>query len=229
MAKKGQDVTDVKSREQVFVWGILSAIVLLAAVLRLANLSELGFANHYYAAAVKSMLQSWHNFFYVAAEPGGSVSVDKPPVGLWIQVISAAIFGVNSFGLLLPQIIAGLLSVVVVYHLVQRSFGALAGLLAALVLSITPVVVATDRNNTIDSTLILVLLLAAWAFIKAAESARMRYLLLGAALVGLGFNIKMLEAYLPLPAFIALYIWGAPERFWRKVGKLAAAGAGWSP
>ena len=83
----------------------------------------------------------------------------------------------------------------------RRWFGTAAGLLAALALAITPVVVATDRNNTIDSTLILVLLLAAWAFSRAAEGGRARFVLLGAGLLGLGFNIKMLEAFLPLPAF----------------------------
>ncbi len=111
----------------------------------------------------------------------------------------------------------------VVYHLVRRSFGTVAGLLAALALAITPVVVATDRNNTMDSTLILTLLLAAWAFIVATERGKLRYLLLGAALVGVGFNIKMLEAYLPLPAFYALYLLGSQERLWRKLGNLALA------
>jgi 4-amino-4-deoxy-L-arabinose transferase-like glycosyltransferase len=199
------------------------AIVILSATLRFANLSALGYANHYYTAAVASMLKSWHNFFFVAAEPGGSVSVDKPPVGLWIQTISAYFLGVNGFSVVLPQILAGILSVIVVYHLVRRSFGTVAGLLAALALGITPIVIATDRNNTIDSTLILTLLLAAWAFIKATDTGRLRYLLLGAALVGIGFNIKMLQAYLPLPAFFALYFLGSPERLWRKVGKLALA------
>ncbi len=201
----------------------LGAVVLVAAALRFANLSVLGYANHYYAAAVRSMLQSWHNFFFVAAEPGGAVSVDKPPVGLWIQTASAYVFGVNDFGLLLPEIIAGILSVVLVYHLVTRRFGAMAGLLAALVLAITPVVVATDRNNTIDSTLILTLLLAAWAFIVATERGSLRHLLLGVVLVGIGFNIKMLGAYLPLPAFYALYFLGSPERLWRKGANLALA------
>ncbi len=210
-------------RTRFFRWGGLGAILLLAAVLRFANLDALGLANHYYAAAVKSMLQSWHNFFFVAAEPGGSVSVDKPPLGLWIQAISAGIFGINSFGLLFPEILAGLCSVAVVYSLVERWFGTAAGLLAALALAITPVVVATDRNNTIDSLLIFTLLLAAWAFIKATETSRLRYLLLGAVLIGLGFNIKMLEAYLPLPAFVAFYFLGAKEGIWRKAGKLLLA------
>ena len=87
----------------------LAAIVLLAAFLRFANFSAIGYGNTYYTAAVKSMLQSWHIFFFVAAEPGGSVSVDKPPVGFWIQAISAYFLGVNGFAVVLPQIIAGLL------------------------------------------------------------------------------------------------------------------------
>ncbi len=204
-------------------WAALGAVVALAAGLRFADLGALGYANHYYTAAVKSMLQSWHNFFFVAAEPGGAVSVDKPPVGLWLQALSAYFLGVNGFAMVLPEILAGLGSVVVLYHLVRRSFGTAAGLLASLALAITPVVVATDRNNTIDSTLILTLLLAAWAFIKATETGRLRHLLLGAALVGLGFNIKMLEAYLPLPAFYALYVFGAAVALRRKLVNLALA------
>ncbi len=201
----------------------LAAILLLAAALLFTNLGAIGYGNTYYTAAVKSMLQSWHNFFFVSAEPGGSVSVDKPPVGFWLQAISAYFLGVNGFAVVLPEIIAGLLSVAVLYHLVRRSFGTVAGLLAALVLAVTPVVVATARNNTIDSTLILTLLLAAWAFIKATESGKFRYLLAGAALVGIGFNIKMLEAYLPLPAFYALYFLGSREGVGRKIGRLAVA------
>ncbi|HMB21624.1 MAG TPA: glycosyltransferase family 39 protein [Anaerolineales bacterium] len=199
----------------------LAAIVLLAATLRLIDINSLGYVNHYYAAAVKSMLQSWHNFFFAVAEPGGSVMVDKPPVGLWLQTISAYFLGVNTLGLLMPQILAGLGSVVLVYHLIRRSFGEAAGLIAALALAVMPVAVAVDRNNTIDSTMIFTLLLAAWTFIKATESSKLRYLMLGAFLVGVAFNIKMLAAFLPLPAFFALYFLGASEGIWRKVAKLA--------
>src|SRR5574341_146050 len=210
-------------REAVLGWIGLATIVTLAAILRFSNLDALGDANHYYTAGVTSMLQSWRNFFFVAAEPGGAVSIDKPPVGLWLQAVSAYFLGVNGFAMLLPEILAGLASVVVLYHLVRRSFGIVAGWLAALALAITPIVIATDRNNTMDSTLILTLLLAAWAFVKATESRRLRYLLLGAVLVGIGFNIKMLQAYLPLPAFYALYFLGASQSLRRKIVNLGLA------
>ncbi len=210
-------------RERTLARIALTAIVALAAALRFDNLAALGYANHYYSAAVEAMLQSWHNLFFVAAEPGGSVSVDKPPVGLWLQALSARILGVNTLGVLLPEILAGILSVIVVYYLVRRWFGDLAGLVAALALAVTPVVVATDRNNTIDSMLILTLILATWALIKATETARLRYLLLAVTLVGIGFNIKMLQAYLVLPAFYALYFFGSKEGLLSKVGKLSLA------
>lgn len=201
------------------------AIVAVGAFLRLYNLSAVGDANTYYTAAVKSMLQSWHNFFYVVAEPGGSVTVDKPPLGLWIQAIFAFFLGVQGWVVVLPQALAGIISIPILYHLIKKPFGTAAGLFAALVLALTPVAIAVERNNTMDGTLILTLLLAAWAFIKATESGKLRYLWLGAVLVGLGFNIKMMQAYLPLPAFFALYFLGSKHKIGRKVLHLAAAAA----
>lgn len=201
----------------------LALIVVLAAALRLANLGELGYVNHYYSAGITSMLQSWHNFFFVAAEPGAAVSIDKPPVGLWLQAASAAIFGINAFGVLLPQILAGLGSIIVLNHLVRRKFGVVAGLLAALSLAVTPVVIATDRNNTIDSLLIFCLLLATWVFIKASETTKWRFLILGAVLIGIGFNIKMLQAILPLPAIYLFYIVSTKQPWWRTLLQLVVA------
>ncbi|MDR3573519.1 MAG: glycosyltransferase family 39 protein [Anaerolineaceae bacterium] len=202
---------------------LLSAIVLLSIGLHFYNLQSIGTSNAYYTAAVKSMLQSWHNFFFVAAEPGGSVTVDKPPLGLWIETAFAAVLGVSGFSVVLPNLLAGVLSVPLLYHLVKKYFGAAAGLVAALVLAVTPVSLAVDRNNTIDSMLILTLLLAAWAFLVATETGRLRYLLLGVFLVGLGFNIKMLQAFLPLPAFYALYFFGSKIKWPLKLLNLGLA------
>ena len=184
----------------------LGAILLLAALLNFFQLCRVGYANSYYAAAVKSMPLSWHNFFFNAFDPGGFVTIDKPPLGFWFQVASAKLFGFSGVSLLLPEALAGVLSVALLYHLVRR-FGARAGLLAALFLALTPVAVADNRNNTIDSILVLFLLLGAWASARrraapaGARAVSLRWLLLCAVFVGLGFNIKMLEAYLVVPAF----------------------------
>jgi 4-amino-4-deoxy-L-arabinose transferase-like glycosyltransferase len=199
------------------------SIMIFSAALHLWNISSIGDSNTYYTAAVESMTQSWHNFFYAAAEPGGSVSVDKPPLGLQIETLFALVFGVSGFSTVLPNILAGVLSVPLLYHLVKKHFGTLAGIVAALVLTVTPVLFAADRNNTQDGLLTFFLLLAAWAFIKAVESGRARWLFAGAVIVGLGFNIKMLQAYLPVPAFFALYFLGAKIGWFKKLGLTLAA------
>src|SRR5919199_3041126 len=173
----------------------LAAILCLSAFLNIFRLTDAGYGNSYYAAAVKDMLISWHNFLFVSFD-SGFVSVDKPPLGLWVQAASAYLLGFHGWALLLPQALAGVLCVALLYHLVRRPFGPVAGLLAALVLTLTPIVVATSRNNTMDMLLVLVVLVAAWAFVVAAERGGLGWLLLGAVLVGLGFNIKMLQAFL---------------------------------
>jgi 4-amino-4-deoxy-L-arabinose transferase-like glycosyltransferase len=188
----------------------LTLILLVAAFLNLFHLDQNGYSNTYYAAAVKSILLNWHNFFFLSFDPGGFVSIDKPPLGFWLQAASAAVFGFNGWSLLLPQALAGIASVALLYMLVRRSFGPTIGVLAALALALMPVSVAASRNNTPDSLLVFVTLLAALVVSIAAETGRLRWLLLGALLVGLGFNIKMLEAYLVLPAFILVYLLAAP-------------------
>jgi 4-amino-4-deoxy-L-arabinose transferase-like glycosyltransferase len=201
----------------------LTAILLLALVLHFFRLDEAGFANLYYAATVQSMLTSRHNLFYVSFDPGGFVTVDKPPLGLWVQALSATIFGFDGFALLLPQALAGVLSVALLYHLVARVFGAGAGLVAALALAVTPISVAANRNNTMDSQLVFTSLLAAWAVSLAAERAKLRWLLVCAILVGIGFNIKMLQAYMVLPAFWLTYLIAARTRWYWRIVHLALA------
>ncbi len=202
---------------------LLVAILLLGAFLRLYRLGEAGVGNTYYAATVKSMLLSWKNFFFAAFEPGGSLSVDKPPLGFWVQAVSARIFGLNGFALALPNAIAGIISIGMVFLIVRRPFGNFAGLAGALALAVMPVAVSTERNNTIDGLLVMVLLLAAWAFLRAASTGRIRWLWTGSLLIGLGFNIKMLEAFLPLPALYAVYFFGVKKIWWKKILQLSAA------
>src|SRR5436305_12197333 len=201
----------------------LGGVMLISIFMNFYQLGQNGFGNLYYASAIRSMLDSWHNFFFVSFDPGGFVSIDKPPLGFWLQTASAKIFGFTPFSIFLPQSLAGVLSVLLLYSLVRRHFGVLAGLLAALALAISPISVLTNRNNTIDSTLVLVMLLGAWAVLRAAETGKLRWLLLCAVFVGLGFNIKMLEAYLVVPAYGLLYLLAAPRRIWVRIGQLALA------
>lgn len=198
----------------------LIAVMFTAIFMNFYQLGHNGFGNLFYAAGVRSMADSLHNFFFVAYDPGGFVTVDKPPLGFWLQTLSVKFFGFTPFSIFFPQALAGVLAVLVLFHLVRRHFGYSAGLLAALALAVSPLSVVTARNNTIDSTLVLALLLGAWAVMRAAETGRLRWLLLSAGLVGLGFNIKMMEAYLVVPAFGLLYLLAAPHRLWKRCGHL---------
>lgn len=202
---------------------IVIAIMLFSFVLHIYNIESIGNANEYYTAAVKSMLQSWSNFFFVAAEPGGSVTVDKPPLGLWIQTIFAYFLGVSGFTVSLPNILAGVFGIPLLYSMVKKYMGELAGMVAGFVMAITPIFIATNRNNTMDGMLVFTLLLAAYAFMQAAETGKKRWLFLGAIIVGLGFNIKMLQAFLPLPAFYALYFLASKENWFGKIINLSLA------
>lgn len=204
---------------------IVVAIMVYSFALHMVNIDSIGNANEYYTAAVESMLQSWSNFFFVAAEPGGSVTVDKPPLGLWGEAIFAYFLGVSGFSVSLPNILAGVFGIGLLYSMVKKYMGELAGITAAFVMAITPVFIATNRNNTMDGMLVFTLLLAAWAFIKATEEGKLRWVLLGAFIVGLGFNIKMLQAFLPLPAFYVLYFFGSKEGWIKKILNLGIATA----
>ena len=119
-------------------WLIISFLMGVSLLLHLVNIGAIGDGNLYYTAAVKSMLQSWNNFFFAAAEPGGSVTVDKPPLGLWIETLSASIFGVNGFAVSLPNILAGVFSIPTLFHLVKKYFGSLAGITSGAIYTITP-------------------------------------------------------------------------------------------
>ncbi len=185
---------------------VLSIILILSAVLNFTNLSIEGYANQYYAAGVKSMTMSFKNFFFVSFDPSSFVTIDKPPLGFWIQAISAKIFGFSGWSIIFPQALAGVISVAIIYYIVKRSFGSTAGLISALCLAVTPVFVAVSRNNTCDNLLVLVLLLACLVLSKAAEKGKLKYLLISLALVGVGFNIKMLQAYMVVPAIYLTYL-----------------------
>jgi len=196
---------------------------MLTLALRLWGMEQNGWGAEYYTAAVRSMAMNWHNFFYAAFDPTGFISLDKPPVALWFQVLSVKLFGFHPLSVLLPQVLMGVGSVWLLYHLVRRRFSALAALLAALFLAITPTWVAVNRTNNTDTCLLLVLLLAAWAVIKAAEEGSRLLLMLSIALVGLAFNVKMLAAYIVLPTFFLVYFIGTPQRWPRKFLDLTLA------
>lgn len=183
------------------------------------------YVNTYYTTAVGSMLQNFHNFFFASLDSAGSVTVDKPPVTFWIQTLSALIFGLHGWSVILPQALGGVGSVLLVYLLVKPTFGKAAARLAALAMATTPVAAAVSRTNNIDALLVFTLLLAVWFLFKGTKSNKLGSLLAAFALIGVGFNEKMLQAYMVLPAFYLFYVLAAKVNWKRKAGVLAASTA----
>ena len=202
---------------------VLLPILLLAAFLTVWKIWDETTGNAYYTAAVSGMIRSWHNFFYACFDGGGYITVDKPAPGLWLQALFAALFGVSGWSVILPEALCAVGSVAVLYHVVQRSFGRAAGLFAALALALTPIFVAVARTNNLDSSLVLVMLLAAWAAVAAAERGNLWLLLAAVGLIGVGFNIKMLQAWMALPAVAGVYLFTAKVTTGKRILHLTAA------
>jgi 4-amino-4-deoxy-L-arabinose transferase-like glycosyltransferase len=202
----------------------LAGILALAAILNTHRLSQNGYANTFYSAGVHSMLKSWHNFFFVSFDGGGLVTIDKPPLALWVQAASAELFGFSPLRLLLPEAIISVIAVAVLYRIVASRLGSGAGLVAALALAVFPSFVAVSRDNGVDPLLLLLMILACGAALNAVEDGRWRWLMASALLVGLAFNTKTLAAYLVVPGIGLAYVVCAPGRWYRRIGMLAVAG-----
>ena len=178
----------------------------------------------FYGAAVRSMSQSWHNFFFGAFDPWGTVTVDKLPGAFWVQALSVRVFGFHVWSVALPQAVEGTLTVLVLYRAVRRVAGAGAGLAAAAVLAATPVTILLNRGNISDSLLILLLVLAADAATAAVTTGRLAQLLVSGVWVGLAFQAKMLQAWLVLPGLFLAYLLAAPTpALSRRVAHVALA------
>ena len=179
----------------------------------------------FYGAAARSMSQSWHDFIFGSFDPAGTITVDKLPGALWVQALSLRVFGFHIWALVLPQVVEGILTVLVLYHAVRLLAGPVAGLVAAIALAATPVTVLLGRGNVSDSLLILLLVLAADATSVALSNGKLRWLLLAGVWVGLAFQAKMVQAWLVLPGLAAAYLLAAPAERWRtRLGHVAAAG-----
>ena len=203
----------------------LAALLLLAALLNLWALSKNGFANDYYSAAVRSMSGSWHDFLFGSFDAKGLMTVDKPPLALWVQALSVKAFGFNSLAILVPQALMGMASVGLLYDLTRRRWGRSAGAVAGLALALTPVFVAVSRHNNPDALLVLCSVGALWCFGRALEDGSTKWLALAGVAVGLGFEAKMGAALMVVPGMALAWLWVAPRGRLTAVRQLAIAGA----
>jgi 4-amino-4-deoxy-L-arabinose transferase-like glycosyltransferase len=225
----------VRGRPQDPAWVRPALFTLLAvtAVLYLWDLGASGYANSFYSAAVQAGTKSWKAFFFGSSDAANSITVDKPPASLWVMEISARIFGVNAWSILVPQALEGVATVALLYATIRRWFSPVAGLLAGAVLALTPVAVLMFRFNNPDALLVLLMTAAAYALTRALEKGQTSWLLLVGGLIGTAFLAKMLQAFLVVPGFALVYLIAAPPAFLKRVWQLCLSGlvllvsAGW--
>ncbi|WP_267062393.1 glycosyltransferase family 39 protein [Brachybacterium halotolerans] len=204
----------------------LLGLLVATGVLYFWNLSANGYANSFYSAAVQAGSESWKAFFYGSSDAANSITVDKPPASLWLMALSVRMFGLNTIAILLPQVLMGIGTVLLVDRTVKRYFGVGAGLVAGAAMAITPVAVLMFRFNNPDALLVMLMALGAWATLRAIEKGSIRWMALVGVFIGFGFLTKTLQAFLVVPFFgLAFMLFAATTWRRRVLGLLAAVGA----
>ncbi|MET7270804.1 glycosyltransferase family 39 protein [Streptomyces flaveolus] len=198
-------------------------LLLATALLYLYDLSASGYANSFYSAAVQAGSQSWKAFFFGSLDAGNAITVDKPPAALWPMALAVRIFGLSSWSILVPEALMGVATVAVVYAAVRRRFSPAAGLIAGVVLALTPVAALMFRFNNPDALLALLMSVACYFVVRALEDGRTKWLMWAGAAIGFAFLAKTLQAFLVLPALALVYGVCAPVGLRKRLGQLALA------
>jgi 4-amino-4-deoxy-L-arabinose transferase-like glycosyltransferase len=210
-----------------------AALAACTVALYVVGLDRSGWGNSFYAAAAQAGAQSWKAFFFGASDAAGTITVDKPPGALWVMSLSVRLFGLSSWSLLVPEALMGAAAVVLLAATVRRVAGEWAGLLAGLLLALTPVMTLMARVDDPDALLTLLLVAAAWSTIRAIEDGRLRWVLLTGTLLGFAFLTKSMVALLVLPGIAGSFLLAAPGSLTRRIARLLLAGgvlvvaAGW--
>jgi 4-amino-4-deoxy-L-arabinose transferase-like glycosyltransferase len=204
----------------------LFGLLALTALLYLWDLGRNGWANDFYAAAVQAGTKSWKAFFFGSFDQSSFITVDKTPGSLWVMELSGRIFGFSKWSMLAPQALEGVGSVLLLYAAVKRWFGPTAGLIAGLVLALTPAAALMFRFNNPDALLVLLMTAAAYTLVRAVENGRTRWLVFTGLLIGFAFLAKMLQAFLVVPGFAAAYLWAGPPRLGKRIWQTVLMGAG---
>ncbi|MFE1339847.1 glycosyltransferase family 39 protein [Streptomyces sp. NPDC058733] len=198
-------------------------LLLATGLLYLYDLSASGWANSFYSAAVQAGSKSWKAFFFGSLDAADAITVDKPPASLWPMELSVRLFGLNSWAILVPEVLMGVATVAVVYAAVRRRSGPVAGLIAGAVLALTPVAALMFRFNNPDAMLALLMATACYLVVRALEDGRTKWLVWAGVAIGFAFLAKTLQAFLILPPLALVYAVCGPVRLRRRIGQLALA------
>lgn len=214
-------------------WPLLILLCAITGGAYLWRLGQSGWSNGFYSAAVQAGSVSWKAFFFGSFDGANAITVDKPPASLWVMALSARVFGVNTWSILVPEIMMGIGTMVIVASAVRRWFGDHAALVAAAIVATTPVAVLMFRFNNPDALLVLLMTAAAYWVCRAIEDGKTRWLVFAGCALGIAFLTKMLQAYVVVPPLAIAFFFSGPgkwvRRFWQTTifGLVTLAASAW--
>lgn len=206
-------------------WERPALLIVLAANALLYgwNLGINGWANYFYSAAVQAGTMDAKAFFFGSSDWGNSITVDKPPLSLWVMGLSVQMFGFNPIAMLLPQVLMGVVTTLLIYLILRRSVSGVAALFGAVVFFTTPIITLMSRYNNPDPLMLLLMVAAVWFLLRSIDTGRGRFFIVVGALLGLAFMTKQLQGLLSVPAVGLAYLLFSPQRWARRLGTAAGA------
>ncbi|BDI16010.1 hypothetical protein ANSO36C_18120 [Nostoc cf. commune SO-36] len=133
----------------------------------------------------------------------------KTPGFYWLIASFYKLFGISDTSARLPSMIAGILSLWLVYEIGKIMLGKKLAWLAAAILSVEFLWLQYSRLSTPDVPMIFLVLLAILSLIKTELHPKYRYFwsFLAGLSLGLGFLVRSLMIFLPIIALFPYLIW----------------------
>lgn len=213
-----------------FPWENTCLVVLLAATATsfLWGLDNNGWANPYYSAAAQAGSQDWKAFFFGSFEWGNLITVDKPPLSIWVMALSVKIFGLNPWAILVPQALMGVATTFLIYRILRAGYGSAPALFGGAIYATTPVVFLMSRFNNPEPLMGLLTISAVYVSLRALGGWQLKSFAAVGILLGLGFMTKQAQALVVIPAVGATILTLAQGSMKSRLARILASGIGFT-
>ncbi len=117
---------------------------------------------------------------------------EKPPFFFWLQVLSMKLFGINEFGARFPNVVCGILTLIILYHIGKKLFDHRMGIIWMIVYTGSLLPFFYFKSGIIDPWFNLFILLGVYfgACYLLLDSRRALFALLSGSFIGLAILTK---------------------------------------
>jgi 4-amino-4-deoxy-L-arabinose transferase len=149
--------------------------------------------------------------------------VHKPPLTLWLIMVSLKIFGINEIAVRLPSILLSSVGIILTYYIGKEFFNEKVGLLAAFFFSINGFLIelATGRNPTDHAEILFVFFVELGIFLSVYYLKHRSFFVI--SLIGIATGCALLTKWLPGLIIVGiLFLLLIKQEHWKQViGKCA--------